>query len=209
MKIERKERSRPKHAAILQAAAELFVEHGFDGASTEMIAEKAGVSRQTIYNQFETKQALFLAIASELVQTVIEPLSQGVEGPSDLRQTLLALGQRLLDTVLCPKVVALHRMTICEALRFPGLAQALYEAGPVRAEHEVAAYLSGRSELNVPDPKLAARQFLALTVHPLDLRALLGSRAETVSPEIAQHLGAAVDTFLKSFSRVATAREDR
>ena len=77
LKDTEKESRKPKQAAVMQAATGLFVRHGYDGASTEMIAERAGVSRQTIYNRFESKEALFLAIAKNLVHEVGHPRGCG------------------------------------------------------------------------------------------------------------------------------------
>jgi AcrR family transcriptional regulator len=45
---------------ILSAARQVFLEQGF-GASTLVIAEKAGISEASIFKRFTTKQALFLA----------------------------------------------------------------------------------------------------------------------------------------------------
>jgi AcrR family transcriptional regulator len=194
----RKEPRKPKQAAIIQAAAELFVQHGYDGTSTEMIAEKAGVSRQTIYNQFESKEALFLAIGASLVSEVVAPLAETVEGAGDLHRTLLAFGRRTLTTLLCPRTIALYRLVVTEAPRFPDLARAVDEANFTAVENELAKYLDGHCNLRIPDSKLAARQLLALIVQPIAFRALLGVGADAGDAEIAHHIDAAVDTFLRA-----------
>lgn len=199
----KKQRSTPKQAAVLDAAAELFIQHGYDGASTEMIAEKAGVSRQTIYNNFASKEALFLAIATDLVEELTAPLAEAVEHGEKLRQTLVAFGQRLLDTLLSPKTISLYRLVITEVPRFPELGRAVYEAGPVKTQTGVAAYLSGQSQLRISDPLLAAEHLIALIAHPLDFRKQVGIEVDADSPEIARHIDAAVDTFLRAYRRRA------
>jgi len=55
----KKERSR---RAILEAARDLFFRHGYGGTTVEAVAEKAEVAVGTIYNYFESKSALMLAI---------------------------------------------------------------------------------------------------------------------------------------------------
>lgn len=197
----RKERRKPKQAAIIHAAAELFVQHGYDGTSTEMIAEKAGVSRQTIYNQFDRKEALFLAIAADLVHDVIAPLAEAVERSRELRETLVAFGRRMLDTLLHPRTIALYRLVVTEAPRFPELGRAVYEAGPMAAENEVAGYLAGQNQLKISDARLAARHFLALIVHPIEFKVQLGIGMDAGDPEIVHHLEAAVDTFLRAYAK--------
>ena len=50
------------HAALLQAARALFIEHGFEAVTTPMIAAKAQVSQGTIFHHFKTKRDLFIAV---------------------------------------------------------------------------------------------------------------------------------------------------
>ena len=61
------EKSRPdKHDAIIRAASEMFLAEGFDRTSLDQIAQRAGVSKQTIYSHFADKEALFKAICAVL-----------------------------------------------------------------------------------------------------------------------------------------------
>lgn len=192
-----KERHKPKQAAVIQAAAELFVSHGYDGTSTEMIAEKAGVSRQTIYNQFERKELLFLAIVSGLVGEMVAPLTDAADRAEDVRATLLALGQRIHQTYLSPKTMALRRLAVAELSRFPELARSLYEAGPLVAQEAIASYLGSQNQLRITDPALAARQFLGLVVHPYELRGELG--IEFDDKQMQRELHASVDMFMGAY----------
>jgi TetR/AcrR family transcriptional repressor of mexJK operon len=201
LKDKRKDPRKPKQAAVIRAAAELFVQYGYDGTSTEMIAERAGVSRQTIYNQFEGKEALFLAIASDLVEEIFASLGEEVEGPGDLRGTLFSFAHNLLAKMLRPKTIAFHRVVVTEAARFPGLARAVHDAISTAVEDKVAVCLDKQSQLTLPDPKLAARQFMALIIHPYPFKALLGVGEHTDGPEIQRHLEAAVDTFVRAYGR--------
>lgn len=200
-KNSRKERYKPKQAGIIHAAAELFVQYGYDGTSTEMIAEKAGVSRQTIYNQFVNKEALFLAITSELVNDIIAPLVGPLESADDLRETLLELGRRMLGRLLCPRTAALYRLAVTEVYRFPELGRSIYEAGLQKAESAVAAYLSSQSQLQIGNALHAARQLLALIVHPYELMMQLGIGVDADNPEVVEHLNAAVDMYLRAYRR--------
>ena len=50
------------HAAILDAALELFVERGFHGTAVPLVAERAGIAAGTIYRHFESKEALVNAL---------------------------------------------------------------------------------------------------------------------------------------------------
>lgn len=167
-----------KRAAIVRAATTLFLRQGFHATSTEQIATAAAVSKQTVYNRFGDKQALFSeivlgvtataeAFAVELVETL-----EAVEAAEDLEPTLRRLARRYLSAVLSPDVLALRRLVISEAARFPGLASAYYDRAPARvlaALRDQFDRLGERGFLRVPDPAQAAADFAFLLVgRPLD-----------------------------------------
>jgi AcrR family transcriptional regulator len=52
---------------ILSAALEAFLEAGYVGTTMEDIAEKAGVARRTVYNQFGSKASLLIAVITDRV----------------------------------------------------------------------------------------------------------------------------------------------
>src|ERR1700733_11868164 len=62
---------------ILDAAGRVFLEHGFQGASVDEIAEVASAGKPTIYARFPSKQALFSAVIERLVRrnTSLDALS--------------------------------------------------------------------------------------------------------------------------------------
>ncbi len=200
-KKAQKDRPKIKQRAVIEAAEELFLQHGYDGTSIDMIAERAAVSRQTIYNQYESKEALFSAITADLVREILLPLATRVERSEGLRATLIAFARRLVTTILLPRTRALYRLTITEAQRFPALGRAVYVAGVEAAEKELASYLLAQSELEVPDPTTAARQLFALVSHPINLKINLGIEVDPDDPEISKRLDAGVDTFLRAFGK--------
>lgn len=62
--------SEQKHLDILEAAKAAFLECGFDNVSMDVIADRASVSKRTVYNHFESKEALFEAITEQLIERV-------------------------------------------------------------------------------------------------------------------------------------------
>ena len=83
-----------KRDLILKTAHDLFLVQGFEGTSIDQIAEAAGVSRQTIYNNFDSKEALFKAIAGALADHVVEPLLNEDLQTGDVESTLTDLAGR-------------------------------------------------------------------------------------------------------------------
>ena len=86
-KIASQERSRATVDALVEATARILVKEGFDKASTNRIAEVAGVSVGSLYQYFPSKEALVAAVIErhqqEIMQTVrgelAEVLAQPVE----------------------------------------------------------------------------------------------------------------------------------
>jgi AcrR family transcriptional regulator len=64
MTVEKQQRGRPRsekaHQAVLDAAADLLLTHGLSEVSMDTVAERAGVSKATIYRWWPTKQTLAL-----------------------------------------------------------------------------------------------------------------------------------------------------
>jgi AcrR family transcriptional regulator len=58
---------------IVAAARDLFQSAGFAGTTMEAVAERAGVSRATLFNYFPSKQSLLLPFAGHLVRTRVRP----------------------------------------------------------------------------------------------------------------------------------------
>src|SRR5437879_5722497 len=54
-----------KRRQIIEGARAVFLAQGFDAASMNDIARKAGVSKGTLYVYFDSKEALFVAITDE------------------------------------------------------------------------------------------------------------------------------------------------
>ena len=203
---------KPKQSRVLEAAAALFVQHGYDKTSTEMIADAADVSRQTIYNQFGSKEALFLAIAEALTRDLTAAIAQPVDVGADLARTLESFGRQFLRIILAERNVAIYRMVVSEVSRFPALSEAVYRQGVRRTEEQVAAYLSAQSGLRLDDATFAARAFLALIAHPIHLQSQLGLQVDPDGPEVVAHVAAAVALFLRAYyparhaERIASAR---
>jgi AcrR family transcriptional regulator len=65
--------------ALIDAAAEVFGELGYDGASVEELADRAGFSKGAVYSNFESKEALFLALIERRYQTLLDSYAQLID----------------------------------------------------------------------------------------------------------------------------------
>jgi TetR/AcrR family transcriptional regulator, mexJK operon transcriptional repressor len=202
------QRTADKRAAILEAAATKFLSGGYLGASMDDIAELAGVSKQTIYVYFSTKEALFAAMASALSNDASDRVHGDVaefRDGDDLEKYLIDYAVRQLQIVLTPRILQLRRLVIGEAGRFPELGAALYAGGPGRALASLTAtfqWLAARGLLWVRDPSLAAAQFNWLIMGaPLNRAMLLGDSAIPRPKELQEHAREAVRMFLAAYSK--------
>lgn len=142
---------------MLDAAAVLFLRDGFAATSIEAIATAAGVSKRTLYARFAGKEAVFLAVAQRLIGTWLTGFDAVVESAPSLEAALLAVGRRMLTVALTPSALALHRLMVAEAGRFPELAAALRNAGARAGIERLCRVL----HLHRPDADPARLAFLA------------------------------------------------
>ncbi len=76
---------------ILEIAARLFAERGFDAVSTRVIAQAAGVSQPTLYSHFHSKHALLQEIVAPWLRLLQQRLAEARTTPADRRARLEAL----------------------------------------------------------------------------------------------------------------------
>src|SRR3990172_2225866 len=125
-RFERRKDARPSE--ILDAALDLFVEKGFAATRLEDVAQRAGVSKGTVYLYFDSKDDLFKAvIRSGMVRAIeeAEKLVAGFEGSSAdlLRQIYAGWWQNIGGT----KLSGIPKLMISEAQNFPELARFYYD----------------------------------------------------------------------------------
>ncbi|MBA2523987.1 MAG: TetR/AcrR family transcriptional regulator [Solirubrobacterales bacterium] len=75
---------------LLELATRLFSERGFDAASMDELAQRAGVSKPVIYDQFGSKEGLLLAAIDALGSELNAAVIQAVEGRTDPEDLLRA-----------------------------------------------------------------------------------------------------------------------
>ena len=68
---------------IVEAAAELFAQHGYAEADTQLLADKLGVGKGTLYRYFASKEDVFLAAADRVMRLLHEQVVGSIEGIAD------------------------------------------------------------------------------------------------------------------------------
>jgi TetR/AcrR family transcriptional regulator, mexJK operon transcriptional repressor len=180
---------------LLDAACEAFREEGYQ-VSIDRIAARAQVARQTLYNHFPSKDALFAEVVRVSIQSVLVTLDR--EG--DVRATLLSFGDAYRAKILSAEGIAIFRTLTAEAPRFPALAKQFFRQGPQTTRKRLAEYLvraMKQGRLKREDPDFAAEMLTAMLADYDRLRGLMNMQMDLLkSTKTAQ----VVDCFLRAFA---------
>ncbi len=192
-----------KREQILRGARETFREMGYERASVDAIAARAGVSKATIYNHFHDKKALFLATFSAETEGVRKKFLSVLETPTgDIEADLRSIGEKLLHLVGAPSQVQRFRLICAEAERFPELGAALYGCSIKVGRERMVRFFERAAEmglLDVHDPHDAAVDFSSLCSGELSRQLYLGVVERLSDEEIEAHVNRAVRTFLRAY----------
>src|SRR5271169_1601033 len=100
---------------ILDAAAKVFLERGFEGASIDEIADVARAGKPTIYARFPGKEALFAAVMARHVRDVTGSYETIEPTGATLHERLASIATGILRKILTAETVGLCRVTVAEA----------------------------------------------------------------------------------------------
>ena len=201
-----------KGALILDTARQMFLERGYDATSLDDVAAASGVSKTTVYNNFEDKEGLFSAVVltvTERAERIISELAATLSTAEPLAERLTAVARALAYGVLNPAVVQLRRLAIAEALRFPSIVTAYWERAPARTLAlltESFTQLAAQGELDIDDPAAAAAIFAYAVLGPYQDQALLQPDRQPGRADLDQHVGQVVAAFLRAYAPDASYR---
>ena len=192
---------------ILEVAAHLFFDAGYGAVSVEEIVQRAQISKRTFYARFPDKAAVFRAVVHRVIQRLrpdaaaTERLFQGARGEEVLRR----IAPIIARASLAPQALALQRVVVAEAKRFPELALILHEQGARQeAIQRIAGLLEriGHEEGRVSmDANFAAEQFMFMLT-ALPQRRALGFGTPMNERELGVWVTNTLDLFLQGCWRV-------
>lgn len=149
-------------AALVRAAAALFVRQGYGSTQLSQIARRARVTTGAIYHHFEDKKALFRAVAEAITRRFALAARDASRGEDDPWRRLLSAVDHALDASAGPEM----KLAFLEAPVVLGLETwrqlELKETGPVFAETLQALVASG--EVSAPRAELLGRLLRGMMV---------------------------------------------
>ena len=195
-----------KGALILDTARQMFLDRGYDATSLDDVAAASGVSKTTVYNNFEDKEGLFGAVVlsvTERAEKIIAELGAILSGDEPVAGRLTAVARALAYGVLSPAVVQLRRLAISEALRFPAIVTAYWDRAPARTLAlltESFTQMAARGELDTDDPAAAAALFAYAVLGPYQDQALLQPSRPLTRADLDDHVSKMVTAFLRAYA---------
>ncbi len=200
-----------KQETIREAAQRLFLARGFAGTTTDAITAAAGVSKETLYRHYAGKEAIFADVLGRLTldRPGASPLdvlaSADPASAEELGRLLSALAARISAAMFQPDYLALVRITIAEAPRFPELGALFRQRVPERAlaaVEDLFRRAQDRGAIGQTDARAAAYLFIGPLVTHLLFDGLLAPGGGPRAPTPAE-LEALVDLVMNAVTRQA------
>jgi len=169
---------------ILQAAAQVFSEKGYAGATTHAIAAAAGVNEVTLFRHFGSKKNLLMAVIDRF--SALPGLEAALESQltGDYREDLLRLGSHFVATMRERRAVVL--MMLCEAERLPEVGEVIAQV-PHQQRRLLGEYLRQQMERGVVrdlDLELATQVFFGMFfAYSISQTLLAGTPISELPPE--------------------------
>jgi AcrR family transcriptional regulator len=191
---------------IVNAARKVFLEHGFEGSSVDEIALAARAGKPTIYARVGDKRALFTAVVMrDVVGRIAQFKDEVPAGGGTIEERLTRVAIAMLQWTLESERMALLRLAVAEANRFPELASQVSRAAQQVSTEVAVGFLSEMAQSDeigtlpafAPDRiALTARAFLDLIVLPMLLRGLFEHDIDVVNQEMGPHVTRRIPFFL-------------
>ena len=196
-------RTEEKRDAIVQAASEVFLELGFEGASMSQIAARVGGSKRTLYGYFPSKEELFVAFAKDMSDRYIDPLLDALsQSNGPVAETLQRFGEDILGFLCAPSSITIWPTIIGVSGR-SDVGALFFNSGPEEGVQRMADYLQtqmDRGAIRCADVLIASRQFGGLLEAETLMPCLFGA-LKAPSPEYLRGAAQrAVEMFLAAYA---------
>lgn len=191
-----------KYDQVVAGARKVFLSEGFEGASVDLIAKEAGVSKATLYSYFPDKRVLFVEVAKEECARQADRALQVDRTDLPVRETLTGMSRSMMEFLTSEFAQRIFRICVAESDRFPELGQEFYMSGPQLMEDRLSEYFTlacERGELKIEDVRLAAQQFESLMKADVFVKMVFNVIKSPDPKAIDRVIKGAVDTFLARY----------
>lgn len=198
---QRRKEERP--AEIIDAALEVFVEHGYAASRIDDIARKAGISKGSLYRYFDSKADLFKEMVIQVVVPELEKAESTVnEYQGEMAPLITSMVQQWWQTVGETRICGIPKLVISEAANFPDLAE-FYVNKVIKRGRKLVMGVIKRGvesgEFREIDPEYAAR----IMISPIMFAAIWKESLSSYDDDydIERYLAMKTEIFLRGISR--------
>ena len=191
-----------KRTQLLNAASKLFLKHGYEGSSINALARSSGISKESIYRYFDSKQALFEAVIDKELEAhgkALSALSVMQEGDAASLAQLQIAAEDILTVMTSDRTLALRRLMFQAATKSPEIGAHYHRIGPAGAYQQFEAFFERLRTPPEYSPGVLSRTFIALLLHEV----MLGRACRVIPPlrkeEIEQRAKETVEMFALRF----------
>ena len=190
-KMEKKKKQ--KRNDIILAAQETFQTGGYVGSSMDMIAQKAGVTKQTLYRYFQSKELLFQA---SLEAKRVDARSQFIDelDREDTQDGLTHFAIGFLKVHMSEDHLAGIRLLVAEGPRAPAIARAHFAGSPKEVITRLTRFFKERFQID--DPRFATNAFISILLAKR-MGVLIGLHKPSSQKELERHAKQTVRMFMK------------
>ncbi|MGH2341154.1 TetR/AcrR family transcriptional regulator [Segnochrobactraceae bacterium EtOH-i3] len=188
----RRPRGRPRQLSeeerrqkLIETAVSVFLDLGYDAASMDEIAHRAGMSKRTLYQVFKSKEDLFVAtLLGGCTLALGAPAMAEDLGGNNIEEILIEHLERVAETVLSPERIALSRILMSEGRRSADLANRFDVELFQRGTTPLVAWIQkqiDRGVFRAGDPREAASMLFGMSVSEAHMRLVMGVATEEVA----------------------------
>jgi len=180
-----------KQVSIVQAALSLFLDQGFAATSMDAVASLAGVTKQTVYRYYPSKEELFTAVMEKIRADEPSPYTFG---NADLDTELNNFGRTLLSFHLTPAALGVYKMMLSEGGQ-ESLLKPFMKAGPNRVMKPLMEFLQERHP-ELEDVAFHAQMFASMVLVPRN-QLIMHGKGRVTRAEQEAHVNKVVRLFLQ------------
>lgn len=203
-RIPRGDKRRDEIAAV---AEQVFLELGFNDTTMQIVASRAGASKETLYRHFGSKEGLFSEVVRARAARFFGNVEREIGQHKDPREVLKELGFNMLNKLLNEDRLCLFRIVVYEVQRTPEVGRIFFDQGPNQLLKELSSYLeyaTAQGMLNCQEPVLQAELFLGAVVANRHIIKLVAPDREHLTEDVIRHhVEEAVNMFLAAYGAKA------
>ena len=191
-----------KASKVLDVADQLFLKQGFGALTMDAVSRAAGVSKATLYAHFKSKEALFTAVVAAEAARIndqVWPSSDKEHG--HVADTLRQLARNFFSVFINERTFLMQRAIIEAMTHHPALGRYVLDVGHSALLGKIADFLTkadAGGTIDVPNPQLAAAQFLSLASCDVHTMGLLTLQPPSQA-EIDERIEGAVSMFMSHY----------